>query len=321
MTHTYQSSGEYHIWVTAPQTGDETDLLLNVECPAAAPVAASPFDAQVRYILADMQIGGAGVVDYYRQHRSETAVAEALRSWDHGILVSNVDGFERKVVGDKGWQVVYDGTDYQIGGLSVLLTSDPVPASSPALQPRLMSESERWTRYGLVDAQLGRLVRYRGFSLETNADAYTLEVVRRWDAGVRVVNIDEFTFTQHTQLGGWAPGYIGTDKPISGREVILSTDVGLGPAGPLSPFESEVRYTLAIIQVGEQTEHYRTLTNEPEVAEAVRRWDAGIRLVSTDCVFYDPRSGRLYSENLFEHEISGADIMLTSDDPADWWVQ
>jgi hypothetical protein len=79
-------------------------------------------EAQVRYILADSQLGG---IDYYRQFLDQPAVAEAVRRWDAGVRVTNINQFERKIVGDKGWQIVYVGTDTLIDGMDVRLTTDP----------------------------------------------------------------------------------------------------------------------------------------------------------------------------------------------------
>jgi hypothetical protein len=81
-------------------------------------------ESRVRYILADIQLGG--VDGYYREHVDAEEVAEALRRWDAGITVTNIDQFERKLIGDT-WQVVYAGTETLIDGKDVLLTTDPQP--------------------------------------------------------------------------------------------------------------------------------------------------------------------------------------------------
>jgi hypothetical protein len=81
-------------------------------------------EARVRYILADIQLGG--VDGYYRDHVDAEEIAEALRRWDAGITVTNFDQFERKIVGET-WQVVYAGTETLIDGNDVLLTTDPQP--------------------------------------------------------------------------------------------------------------------------------------------------------------------------------------------------
>jgi Tol biopolymer transport system component len=87
----------------------------------AAPSSATTYDeAQVRYILADSQLGS--VIGYYRARADQPAIAEAVRRWDAGVRVVNIDDFERIIVGT--WVVVYRGTRTQIDGMDVLLTSD-----------------------------------------------------------------------------------------------------------------------------------------------------------------------------------------------------
>jgi hypothetical protein len=81
-------------------------------------------ESRVRYILADIQLGG--VDGYYREHVDAEEVAEALRRWDAGITVTNIDQFERKLVGET-WQVVYAGTETLINGSDVVLSTDSVP--------------------------------------------------------------------------------------------------------------------------------------------------------------------------------------------------
>jgi len=77
-------------------------------------------EAQVRYILADIQLGGVDA--YYRQWSDQAMAVEAIRRWDAGVRVTNIESFERKVVG--AWMVVYQGTSTQISGWDVILSTD-----------------------------------------------------------------------------------------------------------------------------------------------------------------------------------------------------
>jgi hypothetical protein len=81
-------------------------------------------EARVRYILADIQLGE--VDGYYREHVDAEEVAEALRRWDAGIIITNIDQFERKSV-NQNWQVVYAGTETLIDGNDVVLSTDSQP--------------------------------------------------------------------------------------------------------------------------------------------------------------------------------------------------
>jgi tetratricopeptide (TPR) repeat protein len=78
-------------------------------------------ESHVRYILADIQLGN--VADDYRADVAEEETAEALRCWDAGIRVANIEEFERKIV-DGQWQIVYAGTDDPVIGTDIILTSD-----------------------------------------------------------------------------------------------------------------------------------------------------------------------------------------------------
>ena len=83
----------------------------------------SNFDeARVRYILLDSQLGD--VIDYYRSVPNDESVTEALRQWDNGIRVVNTSCFERIIVENQGWQVVYSGTSTLVDSADILLSSD-----------------------------------------------------------------------------------------------------------------------------------------------------------------------------------------------------
>ncbi len=86
-------------------------------------------EARIRYMLADMQLGN--VVDYYRQFTADPPVKEAVDRWDAGVRVVNIDRFERRILVQAGWKVLYAGTDNPINGRDVILTSDQgVPSAN-----------------------------------------------------------------------------------------------------------------------------------------------------------------------------------------------
>ncbi|MEW6684621.1 MAG: hypothetical protein AB1393_00255 [Candidatus Edwardsbacteria bacterium] len=79
-------------------------------------------EARVRYIMADMSLGGP--VSYYRGYPNDANAVEAVRRWDGGVRVTNANRFERKIVGEKSWQIVYKGTNRTIDRMDVRLTTD-----------------------------------------------------------------------------------------------------------------------------------------------------------------------------------------------------
>lgn len=88
-------------------------------------------EPQVRYLLADMTLGGNTKLyrDYATTERDPDS-REAIRLWDAGARVVNTNEFERKWVtnqfGKDGrvMRVVFRGTERTILGTEVLLTSD-----------------------------------------------------------------------------------------------------------------------------------------------------------------------------------------------------
>lgn len=109
-------------------------------------------EARIRYIIADIQLGG--VYDYYQSASDQEAI-EAVRRWDQGIKVANISYFDRKIVGNLGWQIVYIGTDSSVNGMDIELTSPPVYLSPTPLsnQPPIIDRVE--LRY---DRSSGKLV-------------------------------------------------------------------------------------------------------------------------------------------------------------------
>jgi hypothetical protein len=79
-------------------------------------------EAHVRYIIVDSQL--LNTAEPYRSKFTDEETYEALRRWDAGIRVTNLDQFARKLVNGQ-WQVVYAGTENPIKGMDVKLTSDP----------------------------------------------------------------------------------------------------------------------------------------------------------------------------------------------------
>ena len=88
---------------------------------AAVPALASYGEARVRYIMADISLGGP--ISYYRSYPNDDNAVEALRRWDDGVRVTNRSRFERHVE-DGGPGIVYARTRTVIDGMDVRLTTD-----------------------------------------------------------------------------------------------------------------------------------------------------------------------------------------------------
>lgn len=78
-------------------------------------------EARIRLILVDIQL--SGLDNYYRSFPNDLNASEAIKRWDSGIRVVNINAFERKIIGGQ-WQIVYIGTETIINGFDVVLSSD-----------------------------------------------------------------------------------------------------------------------------------------------------------------------------------------------------
>ncbi len=76
-----------------------------------------------------MQLGGEGVVEFYRQ-ASDSATLEALQRWDKGVRVLNIQEFTRQFVPGRSWLVTRKGDLDQANGMSIRLSPEgPVPSA------------------------------------------------------------------------------------------------------------------------------------------------------------------------------------------------
>jgi hypothetical protein len=156
-------------------------------------------EAEVRSKIVDAQLGG--VIGYYRRFDDPNSV-EAVRRWDAGVRVVNLDKFERKIIQGRGWLVVYRGTDLRAHCGEAVLTTDPDANPHSA---HSISRFEKEVRSKIADAQLGGVIGfYRRFK-----DPESVEAVRRWDAGIRIENIDRFE-RKVVPGKGWQVVYKGT---------------------------------------------------------------------------------------------------------------
>lgn len=77
----------------------------------------------VRYIIADMQLSKE--YGKYNSQKTENAnCAEAIKRWEVGVRVSNINEFERKLIGEKGWSIVHKGTSFRVHGADIILNTN-----------------------------------------------------------------------------------------------------------------------------------------------------------------------------------------------------
>jgi hypothetical protein len=255
-------------------------------------------EPQVRYLLADMCMGGNA--DLYRKYAVEEKdpdSREAIRLFDAGVRVVNTNDFERKWVvnphGKEGrvMRIVFRGTTRTIHGSELLLTSDRQFQQGPM-------------RVVLADLTLGRPV---SFYESKRKDPNVAEALRRWADGVRVVNTH--LFEARGQGRKRHVVFRDTAQPIDGSWVKLNSD----PAYP----ETNVRYFMADIALGGGLEFYRRVAeqaHEMGCLEAVRRTEEGYQITNLDQFERKKVNGQtLITRKGSDSRMSGLEIKLSSD--------
>lgn len=236
---------------------------------------------RIRYGILDLQLGGAAAEQQYRRSLSETEEIErAVSLWNNGIRVLNIYQFNAIQFPEGSWEIVYGGTERIVHCEDVVLSSDVAPDGSIEAQ----------IRYILADAQLGNVIEYyRQYTDQSQAIA---EAIRRWDAGVRVANPERFE-RQIIFSAGWKVVYWENGQLINGMDVVLTSDATASlPPTPTTPpqptatqpilsDEDRIRYILTDIQFG-LLEYYRSFADDPIVAEALCRWDSGVRVTNIE---------------------------------------
>jgi hypothetical protein len=136
---------------------------------------------------------------------------------------------------------------------------------------------EPQVRYLLCDMTLGgNIDLYRDYAKGDDPDSR--EAIRLWDAGARVVNTNDFERRWVTNRFG-KDGRVmrivlrGTARTIHGTEVLLTTD------GECNI--QKVRAILLDLSLGAGAKTYEARrAQDPEVTEALRRWQAGTRVLN-----------------------------------------
>ena len=134
--------------------------------------------------------------------------AEAIRRWKAGGRVLNTNWFEMRGVGVER-RVYYKGTDRPAEGAHIRLNCD-------------FAYPEVNVRYFLVDMYLGGSRDFYHRTAEAAHEMGCQEAVARYDAGVKITNLDQF---ERKKVDGKVLiTRQGSNERISGTLVKLSTD-------------------------------------------------------------------------------------------------
>lgn len=168
--------------------------------------------------------------------------------------------------------------------LALLATVLPLLAHAQSADWQKAVWRDPQVRYLLTDMTLGGNVgMYRDYA-SREKDPDSVEAIRRWDAGSRVVNTNDFERRWLTNKFG-KDGRVmrvvlrGTNRTITGNEVLLSNDQYLD--------QGIIRMTLADLTLGRDAAYYEKLHDVPDIAEALRIWKAGGRLINTHTFDHD----------------------------------
>ena len=261
-------------------------------------------EPQVRYILADLTLGGnPALYRDYATREKDPESREAIRLWDAGSRLVNTNDFERRWVTNKFgrdgrvMRVVFRGTERTITGNEVLLNSDA-------------ALNEGRIRYILLELSLGNLsvVDWSG-----RFEPEAVEALRRWKAGARVVNTNWFTVSTESGPKGSTEIIFRHNgrrpKRLSGDFIRLNSDL---------PYpETNVRYFMADIALGGNIEFYRAAAerdHEMGCLEAVRRTEEGYRITNLDQFARKQGDGKtIITRKSSNERISGMAVKLSSD--------
>ena len=255
-------------------------------------------EPQVRYLLADMTLGGnTKLYREYAEKERDPDSREAIRLWDAGARVVNTNEFERKWVtnqfGKDGrvMRVVFRGSNRTIMGNEVLLTSD-------------LAFQDAAVRVALLHFSTGKPL---SESEGRKHDVNTGEAIRRWKAGARVLNTNWF----ESRGAGIDRKvyYKNTDRLAEATHIRLNSDL----AYP----EVNVRYFLADMYLGGSRDFYhRTAEAAHEMGcqEAVARFDAGVKIANLDQFERKKVDGKtLITRKGSDERISGMAVKLSTD--------
>jgi hypothetical protein len=204
--------------------------------------------------------------------------------------------------------------------ISLLLAWVPFMASGQSTDWTEVVWREPQVRYLLVDMTLngGKTDLYRKYAKQER-DPDSREAIRLWDAGARAVNTNDFERRWVTNKYG-KDGRVmrivcrRTDRTILGTEVLLTSDYFFQ--------QGLMRLVLLDLSLGTPPETYRPKRDNSSLAEALRRWADGCRVVNTN--WFEARlaaeqGSRVTARPLVyrgtEREIDPTHIRLNSDVP------
>ena len=132
---------------------------------------------------------------------------------------------------------------------------------------------EPHVRYLIADMTLGGSPDYYRKHAH---DAVPAVALKEWEAGVRLVNTNQFERRRIQTPYGESMRVVlkGTDDTAIGADLLLTSDLEFEQA--------PMRRMLADLTLGRPLAHYEAKKSDPGVAQALKRWTYGARAVNTN---------------------------------------
>ena len=256
-------------------------------------------EPQVRYILADLTLGGnASLYRNYATKEKDPDSREAIRLWDAGIRVVNPGDFERRWITNqfskdgRAMRIVQRGSVRTISGNEVCLSNDGLYSQSAM-------------RLALLDLTLGASP--VDYERQAESNSSIAEALRRWSAGCRAINASWFKASGTSKERRLV--FAASGLPADGAKVIFNSDY---------PFpESNVRYFLADMFLGGSRDFYHRVAEEAHemgCKESVSRYDTGVTITNLDQFERKKIGGvTLITRKGSTERINGMEVKLSTD--------
>lgn len=156
-------------------------------------------------------------------------------------------------------------TPILIAALATLTTITSLEAAEVYKEPHV--------RYLIADMTLGGSPDYYKQHAHDSVPATAL---KEWEAGARLMNTNQFERRRIQTPYGESMRVVfkGTERTATGADVLLTSD--------LTFEQAPMRQVLADLTLGRPVTFYEAKKSDPSVAEALKRWGYGARVVNTN---------------------------------------
>lgn len=267
--------------------------LLIILCLPMALVAQKSYRTNwAKYILADICLGAdIGFYEKFAKEEGDANSSRAVRWFKQGVLVENLNEFERVELEKNVIRIVRKDNKQPINGRELKLTSE-----------------KRYNEYQvrLILAQLLLGAELFDFQPQFGTPDVQEALIRRTDQ-VTVSNLDQL---ERIQLNGkWTVVKKGTKIPVDGKMIELDTDADY--------YQDDARYMFADMCLGGSVDFYRDILykwRDPNAGGALNMLDEGVKI--TNLSLFERRTYGEKCDIVYQGttiRITGKDVKLSTD--------